>query len=700
MRASARAGRRPARRLPGRRLARRLEFIALSAAALPFVVIALCWHLSPFPPARLDEAPASPRVTAADGTLLLATVAADDQWRLPVKLPRMSERLIEATVAVEDERFWSHPGVDPIAVVRAAVQDIAALRVVSGASTVTMQLCRLCRPRRRTVAAKAIESLRALQLERLWSKERILEAYLNRAPYGGNTVGVEAAAWRYFGKGCERLSLAEAALLAGLPQGPSLLRPDRHPERARARRDHVLERMREEGYISEEERRLAAAEPVVLAPVSRGASARHAAWMALALRPAGGCTTIDLDLQREAERIVGEELPSLPRGSDVAIVAIELAGGEIRALVGSADADAPVDGMVNGAMARRSPGSTLKPFVYAAAFDAGSLAADTLVPDIPIERAGWKPRNFDGTFAGEVTVAVALDRSLNVPAILTAEALGLERCAGAVESAGIPLPQHVIARGGLAIVTGAVEVRLVDLVNAYATLGRGGRYLPWTIWERDAAGPGGSQSGAGGAAAPRSRPVFSQRGCAQIDAILGSRARRPAGLEDLPCERVPWFMWKTGTSSKRRDAWAVGHNGRFAIGVWVGRFGGGGDPELVGALAAEPILARLFSLDGVAVLAAPPEPPPLVVTRPLRFPERDRDTLRIVSPENGARFIAVGGRAVVLPQCAPEPPSRRFLNGRLLEEEESARLCLSAGRYELRLVDATGASDAVRFEVR
>ena len=365
----------------------------------------------------LNQWSVSPVVTDRSGHTLLRIVGSDDQWRQPVPLDEISPWMVQATIAVEDERFRLHPGVDPIAIVRATGQNILNRDIVSGASTITMQVCRMMDKRPRTVKAKTVEAFRALQLECILSKEEIIEKYLNIAPYGGNIRGVESASRIYFGKRARDLSLGEAALLTGLPKSPTAYRPDRYPETARMRRSTVLRRMAELDMITEEQRAAADAEPVFMAGPIREHAAPHAAWLALQRRQEGGRTTIDIHIQREVERLAEDRARLLPEGTDQAVVVIEIQSGDIVALLGSSDYWDTVDGQVNGVLARRSPGSALKPFIYAAAFEARRLRPDSVVYDVPIERAGWSPRNFDRTFSGELTAAEALRRSLNVPAI-------------------------------------------------------------------------------------------------------------------------------------------------------------------------------------------------------------------------------------------------------------------------------------------
>lgn len=667
-----------------RRRLKRGAIVGLLLAAIGGGGLAIAWRASPFPMDRLERWPASPVVTDRGGRTLLTRVGRDEQWRFPVSVDRISPRLLDATIAVEDERFYRHAGVDPIAVVRAISHNVLACRTVSGASTLTMQICRMMDDRPRGYGAKLIEAFRALQLERLRGKRQILDTYLNIAPYGGNIRGVEAASQAYFGKRAADLSLGEAALLAGLPQSPSRYRPDRWPGPARARRDHVLRRMRDLGMITEEQAALAAAEPLGLAAERSAGSAPQAAWLALQRRPGGGQTTIESSIQGETQRLVVEQARILPAGSQSAAVVLDIATGEIVALVGSVDPDNPIDGQVNGALARRSPGSTLKPFVYAAAFEAGLLNDQTTVYDVPIERGGWAPVNFDRGFAGELTAADALRRSLNIPAILVAEATGLARCLGLIEAAGIGLPHNVQTRGGLAVVVGATEVTLVDLVNGYATLGRGGVRRPPRLFVDESSD------------AVR---VFDADICAAIDDILSSRHRRPRGMQDRSERNVPWFMWKTGTSSGRRDAWAVGHNRRFAIGVWIGRFCGAGSERFIGAEAAEPLLASLFDLPVLRCYEDPLPPKRLPVSRPLPPPAELAAPLRIVSPAAGTTYVALAGQAIVHGKATRTTGVTWFLNGALLDGRSVQRLAVGPGRHELRCVDADGESAVAGFTV-
>jgi len=647
--------------------------------------LAAAWRLWPFPVERLRQWSASPAVYDARGRTLLCVVGPDEQWRYPVSVGDVSPWLVQATIAVEDERFRGHPGVDAIAVLRAVGQNIWAGRIVSGASTLDMQVCRMMDNRPRTCGAKIVEAFRALQLNRLLTKEQILEAYLNVAPYGGNVRGVEAASLRYFGKRAKDLSLAEASLLAGLPQSPSRYRPDRHWDAARRRQRVVLHGMFRKGLICGRQLADALACPLSIRQSPRDLHAIHASFLALKHRPQGGRTTIDLDIQTHVERLSVTHLAALPEGTEAAVVVIDVARSAIVAMLGSGDSSDPVDGQVNGVLAKRSPGSALKPFLYATAFEAERLNGESVVYDVPIARGAWTPSNFDGTHVEQISAAEALRRSLNVPAILVAEGIGLARCCGTLEAAGVHLPTDAQSRGGLALAVGGIEVSLLDLTNAYATLARDGvRRTPRLFADEPS----------------ESVRALKPQVCAAISDILSCRQRLPAVSCDGSADRVSWLMWKTGTSSGRRDAWAVGHNRRYAVGVWVGRFRGAGRLEYVGAEAAEPLLCRLFELPQLRADTDPPSPEPIRVARPLNLPRELAQDLRIVSPSMDETFIACGDTAIINASANREGDNLWFLNGRLDGAGRRRRFVLPPGVYELRCVDPQGSSSTVRFTIR
>lgn len=665
----------------------RLKQVARIAVALSFVwlcALVIAWQALPCPIESLRDPPGSAAVFDSSGRLLMQSVARDDQWRFPVRLADISPWLVQATIAIEDERFASHAGVDPIAVVRAVMQNVSSLGIRSGASTLTMQLACMAEPRPRTWWAKAVQAMHALKLDRSLDKDAQLECYFNLAPYGGNISGAEAASRLYFGRSARVLTLGQAALLAGLPQSPSRYRPDRHFDRAIARRSVVLRRMLELGMISPEQFDDADTHFPIIARGQQFDIAPHFADLARSRRPRGGQTLLRREIQIEVNRVAVDHGASLPANTDVAVVVIEIATGDVVALVGGTRTDDALTGRVNGATARRSPGSALKPFIYAAAVDADMLDANTVVYDIPIDRDGWTPDNFDRITLGPMPAAQALRRSRNVPAILITEAIGPARCVGLMESLGIRLEARRADAAGLALATGAIEVSLLDLTSAYAAVGRGGDYVAPRIFKDEI---------------PARRPGLSRRACESLDDMLSSSTRRPNLGDADAADAGPWFMWKTGTSSGRRDAWAVGHNRIFAIGVWVGRLQGGGHIGQVGAKAAEPLLARLFALHALRNDEPPAPLKPWHAAHPLSAPVELAGPTRILSPADGATFIASGG-TVSLPVRANRPiaVASWFLDGRLIDlTGDHPAIDVSPGRHELLCRDDRNLTTRVNF---
>ncbi|MDJ0850511.1 MAG: penicillin-binding protein 1C [Myxococcota bacterium] len=558
---------------------------ATGLVLLGVVGFAVLDRLFPFPLERLERRPAT-LVVDRDGEPLRLFLPPDGIVRLPVRLDDVSPVMRRALVASEDRWFRHHPGVNPLALARAAWQNLRAGRVVSGASTLSMQLARMAEPRPRDLWAKAVEAFRALQLERRFTKDELLELYLNRAPFGGPVEGIGAAAWLSFGKGPAELSLGEAALLTALPRAPVAYDPTRHPEAARRVRDRVLAQLAVRGVFPEAEVARARRQPVpherrplpFLAPhFARLASGRAA--------PKEGhtvATELDAATQRAAEALVAGRVAALrPRGiGNAAAVVIETKSRAVRALVGSADFfDPERPGQVNGALARRSPGSTLKPFLYALAFDRGLTAPEAWLLDVPTDFAGWSPENYDGTYLGRVTAREALARSLNVPAARLLARVGLARFLGVLRAGGLETLDRPAHAYGLPLVLGGGEVRLLELTNLYATLAEGGAHRAARLLP--------------GPAVP-ARRLFSTGAAALTTRVL-TTVERP----DLPeawalARDAPTVAWKTGTSYGHRDAWAVGFSRHFAVGVWVGNLDGTPRPGISGSEHAAPLLFDLF----------------------------------------------------------------------------------------------------------
>lgn len=552
---------------------RRLAIAAAVAAIAPVVAFFVLDAAFPFPVERLRDAMAtrSVMVCADDGSLVSWRVDRDESWRLPTGLDDVSPWLVDATIAVEDKRFRRHIGVDPVAALRAVAGNLMAGRTVSGASTLTMQTVRLLWQRPRRLSSKFVEAFRAVQLERAVGKRGVLELYFNLAPYGGNIVGAEAAARRYFGKSARSLTLGEASLLAGIPQSPSRLSPRRNSELALRRRWQVLHCMLNNGMISREQAGHAAGESVDLeTPSARPGLVHFADWTRRALPNADGAvrTTLKLDWQDTVERVVRRNAPRWQgRGlSGPAVVVLAAGDSSILAYLGNTPG-AP-GWQVDGARAPRQPGSLLKPFLFATLADRGLLDPATRVRDMPTEWNGYAPRNIDREWSGDISAGEALRQSRNVPAVAQLSRLGIGTFAGVMERIGLAAGDP--ARQGLAMALGAREQRLVDLVNAYAALGRLGVWMPVKLRDGDAN-------------AAEGRRVWSE----EAAWLTLSALSRPSEAPE------PTLVWKTGTSWNHRDAWAVIVSREAVIGVWIGRSGGNDGPRVTGGDASLPLALEL-----------------------------------------------------------------------------------------------------------
>ncbi len=662
----------------------RLCILAAVMYVVPVLLNALASCIWPFPDERLELFEASPRVTDCSGSDLMVLVSEQQQWCMPVEYDQICNYVIDATIAVEDSRFYDHCGVDFTAVIRAVWQNVTHMRVVSGASTLTMQICRMIDDRPRTLKSKAIESFRARQLEKIRDKRAILTTYLNYAPYGGNIRGVEAASLMYFSKRASELSIAESAFLAGLPQAPAAYNPYKHLSRAIERQQFVLLRMYECNRIDREQYETALAEKIEINPIERKMTAPHAAWLALRQKKHGGKTTINNSIQSQVEEICGRYQDELPGESEVAIVVIDIEKSAVVAMVGSGDVDDPKDGQVNGAVARRSPGSTLKPFIYAMAFEQNRLSPESMLYDVPISIAGWTPSNFDKKFYGELPASEALRKSLNIPAIWVAKCMGAGNCYELLRNLGIQFSSDIEQRSGLSFIVGGCEVSLLELTNAYAVFGRGGVYSSCCLYEDQQR---------------VTRKIFAQGVCDNINEILSSKSRVPGGLANVELDNMPWFTWKTGTSSSRRDAWSIGHNKKYAIGVWVGKFSGSGRYEYVGAKAAEPLLSRLFNNPVLCNNVKQGKTETIRVVKALPVPVSLDSELHIVSPENGENFIAYDGKVEIVPKANQDGKLHWLLNDEYLAMGERA-LLLVAGQYSLKCVNDSGEVAVVSFEVK
>ena len=540
-------------------------------------------------------------VLDAEDELLRGFTTADGSWRLPVTAAEVDPGYLRMLKAYEDHRFDWHPGVDPLAVVRALGQWITSGKVISGASTLTMQTARLLEPRQRTLTAKLKQLLRALQLEWHYDKAEILSLYLTLAPYGGNLEGVRAASLAYLRKEPRFLTPAEAALLVVLPQAPSRLRPDRFPERARAARDKVLIRMGRLGVLSERQVAEARQDSV---PRRRHAMPFHAPHLARRLvagepEQTVHRTTIDGALQRTLEALARQELSRLDPQANLAVLVIKNRSRQVMAYLGSADFFASQRaGQVDMIPAIRSPGSTLKPFVYALGFDDLIIHPETLIDDSPTRFGEYTPSNFRNTYAGQVSVREALQRSLNIPAVKVLEQVGPRRVEARLRQGGIRLRWNKTRhQPGLPLVLGGVGTSLADLVTLYLGIASGGEFAPFTLTRPPVV--------------PTQDPVqlLGEVAWWYLIDILADSPPPIAMVSSRNLRGSAPIAYKTGTSYGFRDAWALGFDAVHTVGVWVGRPDGAPSPGRYGRSTAAPLLYRVFDLlprHDKTLLGAPP----------------------------------------------------------------------------------------------
>lgn len=581
------------------RIRRWAKCLAISGVAL-LVLALILDRLFPLP--LPDDAGSSTVVLARDGTPLRAFADHEGIWRYPVTPDEVSPLYLDALLGYEDRWFYQHPGVNPVSALRALGQMLANKRVVSGGSTLTMQVARILEPQSRSVFGKLRQTLRALQLEAHLSKREILTLYLDRAPFGGTLQGVEAASWAYLGKPAARLSRAEAALLAVLPQAPSRLRPDRNAAAARAARDKVLDRMAVLGNWTSAEIADARIESVVARTLHPPLSAALLAERLHAAKPRERriTTTIDIELQRALEERVRNYLTRLPERTSAALLVVDNNDLSALAYIGSAMfGDEARLGHVDMVRAWRSPGSTLKPFLYGLALDDGLIDSESLLIDAPQSFGSYRPGNFDMAYNGPVGAADALRLSLNVPAVDLLDRVGPMRFAARLANTGLVmrLPRGVAPN--LSVILGGVGVRMEDLVGGYAALNRGGvgGHVRYTPDEPQA-----------------DRVVLSPGAAWIVREILEANPRpgyRPGTFDTGARPRV---AWKTGTSYGFRDAWAIGGTRRHTVAVWIGRPDGTPMPGQYGAITALPLMFQVVDSLPRATVSTLPDAPPSSVS--------------------------------------------------------------------------------------
>jgi penicillin-binding protein 1C len=662
-----------------------------------------------FPPPLPEPLPLSTEIVDRDGALLRAFATPDGRWRFKAERANVDVDLVRMLVSYEDRRFETHYGVDPYAMGRAFLQFVKHGRIVSGGSTITMQVARLLEPREeRSVYAKLRQMVRAVQIERRLAKDEILSLYLTLAPYGGNIEGVRAASLAWFGKEPKKLTLSESALLVALPQSPETRRPDRHPKTAKLARDRVLFRMADGGLIPDSEIARASVATIHSARLSLPSLAPHLSEAARAKSPDGLRFQVTLkrsiqgaleDVAKDAARRIGPNL-------SVAILMADARSGEIVGEVGSANYyDRGRSGFVDMVRVPRSPGSTLKPLIYGLAFENGVVLPETIMDDRPSNFSGYRPRNFDTEYQGDVSVRQALQMSLNVPAVQLLDAVGPSALFARLRRAGIEPILPKAEAPGLAIGLGGLGLSLKDLVQLYASIATNGNAV--SLYDGVYGGP----------SPPVREAVLAPSAAWQVIDIL-------AGIP-APSGAAPQAIaYKTGTSYGYRDAWSIGFDGRYVIGVWVGRPDNGAVPGITGGGTAAPILFEAFQRSGMkkSPLPFPPRGTQILARADLprslqRFSQK-RDLLvsvkakseapEIVFPPDGARMEL--GRAadgsqlpLVLKLNGGKAPFRWLANGVPLQDTPRRRIQHwtpdGSGFSELTVIDANGKADSVKLFV-
>lgn len=522
-------------------------------------------------------------VRDADGEVVNAYLTPDDKWRMKTELNEISPLLRKTIIAKEDKYFYSHPGINPFAVGRAAFTNLLRMKRASGASTITMQVARALEPRRRNIFTKLIETFRAFQLEWKYSKNEILQLYLNLVPYGSNIEGVKAASLLYLAKAPDHLSLAEITALSIIPNRPSSLVIGRNNDAIIKERNRWLQKFADDGVFTKQEIKDAEAEPLTAV---RRTVPHYLPHFAYKLKKAGGInikTAVVLNTQLKIEKLTEDYVRGLKLKGirNAAVVVIDNKTHKVVSYVGSAGfADTTDGGQVNGAAAVRQPGSTLKPLLYGLCIDEGLLTPKRMLNDVPVNYTGYAPENYDKEFHGAVTMEYALEHSLNIPAVRSLKGLGKEKLIQKLVSADFKQIQKDQGKLGLSVILGGCGASLEELTGLFSAFANNGVYVS----------PQYTQEAVG-----KRVQILSPEAAYLITDVLSKVNRPDFPLNWTATEHMPKIAWKTGTSYGRRDAWSIGYNKAFTVGVWCGNFSGAGVAELSGANVATPLLFRIFN---------------------------------------------------------------------------------------------------------
>ncbi len=545
-----------------------------------FVFLLLLNLIFPLP----DKIEYSTLVTDDKGEIINAYLTKDEKWRMKTELEEISPLLRKTIIAKEDKYFYSHPGVNLLAVARAFIKNVLRMKRTSGASTITMQVARALEPGKRTIWNKARESFRALQLEWKYDKDEILQLYLNLVPYGGNIEGVKAAAFIYFKKNPDYLSLAEITALSIIPNRPSSLVIGKNNDRIIVERNRWLQKFANENVFTKKEIEDALAEPLT---ASRGIVPHYIPHLSYKLKKQGNHfiqTTIHLNTQLKTEKIVEDYIRSqrLRSIKNAAVVIIDNKTNKVITYLGSSNFNDTTDGgQVNGANAVRQPGSTLKPLLYALCFDEGLLTPKTVMTDVPVNYEGYAPENYDKKFNGYVTTEFALEHSLNIPAVKSLKLLGHEKLIQKLAHCNFRQIQKDQRKLGLSMILGGCGTTLEELTGLFAAFANNGVYTSLSFLQTDSF--------------KHKTTIISPAAAYMLDEILSKVNRPDFPLNWTATERMPKIAWKTGTSYGRRDGWSIGYNKNYTVGVWVGNFSGVGVADLSGANIATPLLFKIFN---------------------------------------------------------------------------------------------------------
>lgn len=557
---------------------RKVAFLALAL----FMIFALLLTLNSLYPLNLPEKNnLFARVVVDENDRPLRSFADKNGiWRYPIKLHQVSPLYIEALINYEDRWFWQHPGINPISLLRAAIQNITSNKIISGGSTLSMQVARILHPHQRSLWGKSKQVLRTLQLEWQLDKMQILQLYLNTAPFGGTIEGVQAASFTYLNKSAQDLTHAEAALLAVLPQAPTRYRPDLHAQAAQNARNKVLQRLADFDVWQQEVVDDALLEqvfsfnfrPKQLAPLLARRLLNHSNGQSVVK------STIDSDLQLALQDSLTSYMTRLPKQSSAAILVVDNKSSAVKAYIGTADfANAKRHGYVDMVQAIRSPGSTLKPFIYALALDEGLIHSHSLLADVPRSWGDYRPSNFNGAFNGPVSAADALKRSLNMPAVDLLERYGVNRFVAQLENAGLSL-SIPSGKPNLAIILGGAGISLERLVEGYSAFANRGKVSQLRFLQKELT------------QMVQPRNLLSPESAWVVQDILAD-IERPGSIDTFASSLQTTNMaWKTGTSYGFRDSWAIGITKEFTLGVWLGRPDGTAMPGHYGGISAGPLL--------------------------------------------------------------------------------------------------------------